>query len=384
MAPPRAIKRPRDESDSDASGSSVMAGTQAAGRVTPDNLGPRAQENSSLCLPSAGKVYLIRHRDSGKFINIKFGCLNLGGPDPHSGRYWSCERQKGWIGFRETGSGLYFGSAGSFSVLSTSTTMQQFVVMPERNQGCYLQSISWPWLLYVGIDKYGNLTQLDSSDQAALWEFVEICKSAAEDRPSSCLCVNSLFTVDLVAMILIYLSSRGIGAVQGQCPVAHTPVVAVVNDKSAVGIARGAVVSLVAGVGMDFGTTVRLGLVACLVILLERATVKGGARAARKAVKLASVSRSSSREAEKDGKKLHFVRGLRRFGREGDGLQCITCGSLLEIGSSSRGSTVTLYSYHGPYKLSINILITMVYLMRNARGGFSAKDLTTRSLLHDN
>ncbi|KAI1367237.1 hypothetical protein F5Y08DRAFT_299224 [Xylaria arbuscula] len=174
MAPPQAIKRSRGESDSVTSGDSVMAGTQAAEQGTLGKLVPCAQENSSLCLPSAGKVYLIRHRDSGKLINIKFGQLHLGDSDPQGGRYWHCERKNGWLGFRETASGLYFGPNGNYSILFMSATMQEFVVTPKGNQGCYLQPVRWPLLVYVGIDKNGHLTQLDSSGQAPLWEFVEV------------------------------------------------------------------------------------------------------------------------------------------------------------------------------------------------------------------
>lgn len=59
-------------------------------------------------------------------------------------------------------------------------------------------------------------------------------------------------------MILVDLSGGGTGAVRGQYSVADTLVLTVVDDKPAVGVIRGSVMSLVARIGVNLGATVPL------------------------------------------------------------------------------------------------------------------------------
>ncbi|KAK5637175.1 hypothetical protein RRF57_012887 [Xylaria bambusicola] len=68
---------------------------------------------------------------------------------------------------------------------------------------------------------------------------------------------------------------------------------------------------------MNLGTPIFLGLVTLLVVLLERATVEGTARAAREAVKFAPVSRGGSSEDGENDDELHFVYGFGEVGYDG-------------------------------------------------------------------
>lgn len=124
---------------------------------------------------------------------------------------------------------------------------------------------------------------------------------------------NHLVAVDLVAVVLIYLGTEILTAVQGQRPVAYASVGAVVDDKPAIGVAGRAVVSLVAGVCVDIGTTVAFSLVSCVVVLLEGAAVASTTRAARKTIVLAPVRRSGHGNGREDDEKLHFVCVLGRL-----------------------------------------------------------------------
>ncbi|KAI0512496.1 hypothetical protein F5B22DRAFT_648602 [Xylaria bambusicola] len=135
------------------------------------------REGTNFRAPSPGKTYMIFHRESGKMICLKNGDLNVRKPDQQSGRYWKCVEKDGWLGFRETVSGNVLGHNGKNGFRATMKKHDQweyFVVVPKGNEGCQLQSLRWPTLKWVGIDSDGrSLVNTTSSDEAALWEFVE-------------------------------------------------------------------------------------------------------------------------------------------------------------------------------------------------------------------
>ncbi|KAI0512495.1 hypothetical protein F5B22DRAFT_648601 [Xylaria bambusicola] len=172
----------RDEkadSESASSDNSLATPTHTIGEDMPDSSRFCTQESFNLCLPSPGKTYFIRHQESGKFLHLKLGVLRVGESDPQSGRYWTCIQAAGWLGFRETGSGKYLGTYSAR--VAAVDGMCKFVVMPKGNQGCYLQPVEWPMLMYLGFDNDHHPIKQASSDDAALWEFVEpALRSAVE------------------------------------------------------------------------------------------------------------------------------------------------------------------------------------------------------------
>ncbi|KAI1757374.1 hypothetical protein F4782DRAFT_525190 [Xylaria castorea] len=173
----------RDEKDDNvsvASGDSSTAYTPS--HTTEQDISSRkdpfcANDSSfSPCAPSPGRRYLIRHRDSGKVIN-QHGRLGLeNDADQNAVCCWDCVQTLGWFGF--CAFGKYLGRDGNYAFRATALlhlTWEWFVVSPQGNEGCHLQSPHWLSLRWVGIGKDGRtLVDVTSSAEAALWEFVEV------------------------------------------------------------------------------------------------------------------------------------------------------------------------------------------------------------------
>ncbi|KAJ2981152.1 hypothetical protein NUW58_g6761 [Xylaria curta] len=170
----------KDDNASVASGDSITAYTPThtteqdiSSRDNPsyahDSFGPRA--------PLPGRTYMIRHRDSGKMLARKEGLLGLEDDcDLRTEWHWDCVQSLGWFGFK-TISGFYLGRDGNFGFCASAMAHLpwEWIVVSPGHEGCYLQSPHWLSLRWVGIGEDGRkLVDATSSDQAALWEFVEV------------------------------------------------------------------------------------------------------------------------------------------------------------------------------------------------------------------
>ncbi|PSR82027.1 hypothetical protein BD289DRAFT_438234 [Coniella lustricola] len=61
--------------------------------------------------PQPGKTYKIHHRETRELVTLMAGGITLLSADaqPGGGWFWECVETDGWLGFRNTVSGLYLG-----------------------------------------------------------------------------------------------------------------------------------------------------------------------------------------------------------------------------------------------------------------------------------
>ena len=139
---------------------------------------PNTQDSMTLCAPVEGRIYMIRHRQSGKVISLKFGIIVVDVSNQLSGRFWKCLETDGYQGFRETGSNRVLGHNGKNGLRATvdhHREWEHFVIRHKGNEGYHLQSRHGGSLKWVGIGSDGHtLVTAESYDKAAIWEFVEV------------------------------------------------------------------------------------------------------------------------------------------------------------------------------------------------------------------
>ena len=137
------------------------------------------------CVPWPGRTYMIRNRASDGVLAREGGRLVLKRAMDLTGCgwHWACvEREDGWLGFRETSSGVYLGrdDRGGFRASATEHRARQLFDLRRHPEGGYqLLSICWWARLRMAVDmKTQNLVEISGSRsesvEAALWDFVRI------------------------------------------------------------------------------------------------------------------------------------------------------------------------------------------------------------------
>ena len=135
-------------------------------------------------VPWPGRTYMIRNRASDGVLARENGSLVVKrGMDLTScGWHWACvENEDGWLGFRETSSGVYLGrdDRGGFKAsASEHRTPQLFDLRRHPGGGYQMLSIRWWTRLRMAVDvKSRNLVEISGSGEiveTALWDFVDI------------------------------------------------------------------------------------------------------------------------------------------------------------------------------------------------------------------
>ncbi len=152
---------------------------------TVPELGLEGQVSAIECVPWPGRAYMIRHRASDWVLARENGrlvlkrAMDLAG----CGWHWACvENEDGWLGFRETSSGVYLGrdDRGGFRAAATEhRTRQCFDLRGHPEGGYQLLSIRWWTRMRMAADvTTQNVVEIsgsgDESVEAALWDFVKI------------------------------------------------------------------------------------------------------------------------------------------------------------------------------------------------------------------
>lgn len=136
-------------------------------------------------VPWPGRTYLIRHRTSDKVLAREYGCLVLkeAADLETCGWHWACiENRDGWLGFRETISGVYLGhdNQGGFRATAPEHKGWEFFDARKHPDGGYqLLSIHW-WCrrrMAADMRTQGVVEIAASGDEcleATLWDFVQV------------------------------------------------------------------------------------------------------------------------------------------------------------------------------------------------------------------
>ncbi|KAI1328086.1 hypothetical protein F5Y16DRAFT_370028 [Xylariaceae sp. FL0255] len=129
-------------------------------------------------VPWQERTYMIRHRSSTNVLTLIDGTITLQNDIANNGGWrWQCIEREGWLGFRESVSGHYLGrdNAGGFRARATRhEAWEAFVVRPHPEGGHQLLTCHWWQLRPIAVTDSGKLYEAKTSDQGALWEFVEI------------------------------------------------------------------------------------------------------------------------------------------------------------------------------------------------------------------
>ncbi|KAI1503070.1 hypothetical protein F5X99DRAFT_376680 [Biscogniauxia marginata] len=141
------------------------------------------ENSSSFCInsrpgtvPWPGNIYMIRHRESGKAITMGIRDLRLEKMNPLGGWHWLCVERDGWFGFRNIVSGMLLGHDGGktfYARAKDHKSWEYFVARAHPRGGYELLTLHrWKfWKLAVANDGY---TLIETEDEGALWDFVEI------------------------------------------------------------------------------------------------------------------------------------------------------------------------------------------------------------------
>jgi hypothetical protein len=136
-------------------------------------------------VPWPGRIYEIRHQTLGKVLAREYGCLvlkeswELG----TCGWHWACmEHSEGWLGFRETISGVYLGrdNRGGFRATAPNHNGWEFFDVRKYPDGGYqLLSIHWASRMRMAVDitTQGIVEIAGSGDgcvEDTLWDFVQV------------------------------------------------------------------------------------------------------------------------------------------------------------------------------------------------------------------
>ncbi|KAH6984202.1 hypothetical protein BKA56DRAFT_580706 [Ilyonectria sp. MPI-CAGE-AT-0026] len=136
-------------------------------------------------IPNPGSWFIIRIRNSGKYLSIIGGkvCLHEK-PHPWGGFRWRCVNTDGWVGFHEFTTGRYLGHGkGNIVAKALKHSEKEYIVVSHQPEGGYHLSVfyedtngvqgSQKVLRPLKSDNDGNLL-LEFKGLAALWEFCKV------------------------------------------------------------------------------------------------------------------------------------------------------------------------------------------------------------------
>ncbi len=151
----------------------------------PGSKGPFSLEPGMECVPWPGRTYRICNRALDRILARESGRLVLKevAELAECGWRWACvEHPQGWLGFRETSSGVYLGrdNFGGFQALATEHKgWEQFDARRHPDGGYQLLSIIWWDRKRMAADmETQRVVELggsgDKVGEAARWDFVQV------------------------------------------------------------------------------------------------------------------------------------------------------------------------------------------------------------------
>ena len=144
-----------------------------------DYSAPKASTSS---VPWPGSTFIIKSAASGEVITLRDGKIALASPTDCGSIFWECVETKGWLGFRDSATGLFLGhnkNSGLWCVAQRHKGWENFCVM-ARPEGGYVLLMKhgdhklWP----VGIRMEEGIKMLAKIEskicEGTVWEFVEV------------------------------------------------------------------------------------------------------------------------------------------------------------------------------------------------------------------
>lgn len=135
-------------------------------------------------VPWPDRTYMIRHRASDRVLAREQGCLVLKkiADLATCGWHWTCvEKHSGWLGFRETSSGVYLGRDDHGGFIASATKHEGwecFDVRRHPDGGYQLLSIHWWHRMRMAVDmRTQGVIEVSGSGNdvaATLWDFVQV------------------------------------------------------------------------------------------------------------------------------------------------------------------------------------------------------------------
>lgn len=138
-------------------------------------------DTSSFLVPWPGSTFIIRYVASGQVMTLLDGSIVLTRPGGRGSSHWACVENKGWLGFRNVGSGKFLGHDHRGRLRCVAAQHQKWEYFSARirpDGGCVLLMTHWEELWHVGIMVENGMEKLakigDRVGDGAVWEFVRV------------------------------------------------------------------------------------------------------------------------------------------------------------------------------------------------------------------
>jgi hypothetical protein len=133
---------------------------------------------SSSSVPWPGSTFIIRSVSSGDVITLRDGQVVLDRPGSRGYIHWECVETKGWLGFRDIGSGRLLGHDTQGRLRCSAEQHQgweNFCVRMTPEGGYVLLMTHWERLWQVGIcEEQGMKKLVKIGGSGIVWEFVKV------------------------------------------------------------------------------------------------------------------------------------------------------------------------------------------------------------------
>ncbi|KAL8725440.1 MAG: hypothetical protein Q9181_006417 [Wetmoreana brouardii] len=132
-------------------------------------------------VPWPGSTFIIRSVSSGHVITLLEGEITLTQPGGRGSIYWICEETKGWLGFRNTVSGMLLGHDAKGMLCCSAKRHQSweyFCVRMKPEGGCVLLMTHYSGLWHVGFKEEQGEKKLakigEGGSDGIVWEFAKV------------------------------------------------------------------------------------------------------------------------------------------------------------------------------------------------------------------
>ena len=146
-----------------------------------DDLDPLADHKVTSSVPWPSQTFLIRSPSTGHLLTLRNGQVILASPGGHDPIRWACVETKGWLGFRNTGSGKYLGHDKHGKLCCVADRQQGWEnfcarITPEGGYVLLMTHFERLWHVGIKMERGGErLAKLgDGVENGMVWEFVKV------------------------------------------------------------------------------------------------------------------------------------------------------------------------------------------------------------------
>jgi hypothetical protein len=177
------VSKKEHKLEEDSASSTIETDTSSVASDTPTLTAVNADYSSPLTsrvrVPWAGGIYVIRDRKKRRIITLTDGNLQLEDKvAARGGSYWICVNMNGWLGFRNSVSGMFMGHDGKGKFVCRAVSHkghESFSPRAHPNGGYWLMTLHGNHTVWraMGIGENGKeLVVLD--EYGTEWEFVKV------------------------------------------------------------------------------------------------------------------------------------------------------------------------------------------------------------------